>query len=231
MINNYSKNNHCKCGKAICNDSDHCKKCSQTGELNHQFTSGITVTKHYCSKCKTGITGRGKTGLCTECQYEAITGKHTSEWRGEYPKCECGKVLSSYEATRCKICSNKARIGQPRLVDMSGDKNPMFGVHRFGAKNPNWIDGRSFLPYPPDFNDELKEQIRKRDNYICQNCGMTEEEHIIVFGQVLHIHHIDYNKENCAKENLVTVCGSCNTRANANRSYWIEFYQQKVKIS
>jgi len=57
---------------------------------------------------------------------------------------------------------------------------------------------------------------------------MTEEEHLIVFGKVLTIHHIDYNKQNCKENNLITLCGSCNTRANFNRSYWVDFYKQKV---
>ena len=50
----------------------------------------------------------------------------------------------------------------------------------------------------------------------------------IVFGQVLHVHHIDYNKQNCNKNNLITVCMSCNTRANYNRPHWQEYYDNKV---
>jgi hypothetical protein len=97
-----------------------------------------------------------------------------------------------------------------------------------GINNPNYINGEGNFPYPLEFNDELKEQIRKRDNYICQNCGMTEEEHLIVKGQILSIHHIDYNKDNCKETNLITVCDSCNTRANFNRDYWLDFYSNKL---
>ena len=56
---------------------------------------------------------------------------------------------------------------------------------------------------------------------------MTEEEHLIVIGRVLHIHHIDYNKNNCSHINLITLCSSCNTRANYNKSYWKNFYENK----
>ena len=102
-------------------------------------------------------------------------------------------------------------------------------ANKMGENNPNWKNGISFEPYNLNFNEQLKESIRKRDNYTCQNCGMTEEEHLIVYGQVLHVHHIDYDKTNCKESNLVSTCNSCNTRANSNRSYWQEFYTDKIK--
>jgi len=98
-----------------------------------------------------------------------------------------------------------------------------------GSKNPNYIDGRSYaVAYPSKFNDALKEKVRKRDNYTCKNCSMTEEEHLVVFGTNLHIHHIDYIKEHCKEDNLITLCNGCNSRANYNRSYWQTFFQNKI---
>jgi len=95
--------------------------------------------------------------------------------------------------------------------------------------NGNWLGGVSNLPYAFEFNGILKESIRYRDSYICQNCGMTEEEHLISLGYNLVIHHIDYNKQNCEEDNLITLCNQCNIRANFNRSYWQEFYTNKVE--
>jgi len=97
-----------------------------------------------------------------------------------------------------------------------------------GKNNPRYIDGRDLLPYPSEFNQYLKDKIRKRDNYTCQNCAMTEEEHMIVLGTNLHTHHIDYIKENCNENNLITLCNCCNTRANYNRSYWQSFFTNKI---
>jgi hypothetical protein len=91
-----------------------------------------------------------------------------------------------------------------------------------------WQGGKSFEPYTPEFNDSLKLIIRNRDNYKCQNCGMTEEEHVTVYGTVLHVHHIDYIKTNCTEENLISTCNNCNLRANYNRPYWQEFYTDKI---
>ena len=120
------------------------------------------------------------------------------------PKCiNCDKELSDYRAKRCSHCS------------------------KIGKNNNNFIDGTSGI-YPLKFNNQLKEFIRNRDNYQCQNCSMTEEEHLIVVGKVLAVHHIDYDKENCNEYNLITLCDSCNIRSNYNRNYWQEVYTNKI---
>lgn len=120
---------------------------------------------------------------------------------------DCGKEISFtsyYGLGRCKSCSKKGKL------------------------NNEFINGSSYEKYPSEFNDNLKESVRKRDDYICQNCGMTEEEHLIVYGRVIHVHHIDYNKKNNIKNNLITLCQGCNLRANCNRNYWQEFYTKKL---
>ncbi len=88
-------------------------------------------------------------------------------------------------------------------------------------KHPNWKGGLSYLPYCFKFNKELKEEIRERDNRICQLCGKTEEEN----GRKLDVHHIHYDKENCYPD-LITLCNSCNIKANFNRDYWINVYMK-----
>lgn len=100
-------------------------------------------------------------------------------------------------------------------------------------KHPNWQGGISKLPYSFQFDKELKEKIRKRDNYQCQNkeCNMTEEEHLIVYGHSLLIHHIDYNKQNCKENNLITLCRQCNSRVNFNKNYWINYFDKKIEVS
>jgi 5-methylcytosine-specific restriction endonuclease McrA len=51
-------------------------------------------------------------------------------------------------------------------------------------------------------------------------CGIKEEKHY----RKLDIHHIDYNKKNCKKNNLVTLCQSCHSKAGVNRDYWYAYY-------
>lgn len=119
---------------------------------------------------------------------------------------DCGKKLGDHRSTRCQKCAYKMEL------------------------HHNWQNGLSFLPYTSQFNDELKEKIRRRDNYICQLCGVINEEHILIYGYDLVIHHIDYIKENCEENNLLALCNQCNLRVNFNRAYWTDFFKKKLKI-
>lgn len=91
-------------------------------------------------------------------------------------------------------------------------------------KNPNWKNGISFEPYGIEFNELLKSRIRKRDEYICQfpTCDLIQNN------RKHSIHHIDYNKQNNSEYNLITLCDKHHNRTNGNRSYWIQYFQQKI---
>ena len=91
----------------------------------------------------------------------------------------------------------------------------------------NWVGGKSFEPYSTKFNGSLKRRIRERDSYKCQNCGLLEKDH----WEKLAIHHIDYNKENCKSDNLITLCRKCNTIANFDRKKWKRYYRNKLAIA
>ncbi len=108
---------------------------------------------------------------------------------------DCGKELSGYQAKRCRSCCNS------------------------GENNPSYIDGLS-REYPSEFNEELKESIRKRDNYTCQLCGKSGK----------CVHHIDYDKENCKEENLLTLCIGCNVKVNYNREYWKNYFSSVILV-
>jgi len=106
-------------------------------------------------------------------------------------------------------------------ADFSGDKNPNYGATwMVGDGNPNWLGGISDNGYSWKFNEELKESIRKRDDNKCKECGLNKEDHYLRYNENLHVHHIDYNKENCDKHNLITLCLKCNISANYNREQW-----------
>lgn len=103
-----------------------------------------------------------------------------------------------------------------------GENNSMY--NRLGENAPSWRGGLSFEPYTPEFNRQLKELIRQRDGYKCQLCGMPEIENI----KKLTVHHIDYVKKNCLPSNLTALCRSCNSKVNADRDYWEEYFKDKI---
>ena len=93
-------------------------------------------------------------------------------------------------------------------------------------KNPNWKDGISFEPYTTDWTEDLKESIRKRDDYVCQICGIHQDE-LKGFNRKLDVHHIDYNKKNLNPKNLISLCRSCHMKTNHNREYWIKYFNKQ----
>lgn len=93
-----------------------------------------------------------------------------------------------------------------------------------GENHPMWKGGISCEPYCDVWADkEYKESIKERDNYECQNedCWKTSKK--------LCLHHINYVKKDCRPINLITVCQSCNSRANKNKDFWKKYYRRKVK--
>ena len=93
-----------------------------------------------------------------------------------------------------------------------------------GEEHPHWNDGSSFEPYGIEFNKSLKEQIRKRDGYVCQCCGISEEE----LGCALSVHHIDYDKMNNEENNLISLCNSCHAYTNHNRDVWKTYFENII---
>ena len=59
--------------------------------------------------------------------------------------------------------------------------------------------------YPSEWTSELKEEIRVRDNRQCQRCHTDETE----LRRKLDVHHIDGDKQNCQRDNLISLCQSC----------------------
>jgi 5-methylcytosine-specific restriction endonuclease McrA len=84
----------------------------------------------------------------------------------------------------------------------------------FAAENnPNWQGG--YEPYyGPDWHQQRR-LARKRDNYTCQRCGITEEK----LGRQLDVHHkipfrefgIDNYLNANQLANLISLCFTCHT--------------------
>jgi len=89
-------------------------------------------------------------------------------------------------------------------------------------KNSMWKGGLSFEPYGIEFNNQLKEQIRKRDKQ-CQLCNKKKNR------RKFCVHHIDYNKKNNNPKNLITLCDKCHSITNSNREFWITFFKKKMR--
>ena len=144
------------------------------------------------------------------------------------------------EETRKKISEKaKTRIPSKKVLQIlrtnwigrkhSEETKKKMSEWQRGEKSPKWLGGISFEKYPQEFNKELKEYIRERDNYICKLCGKNEEVELKFRNRKLAIHHIDYNKRNCSEYNLITTCSTCNPMVNFSREYWTNLFKIIVK--
>jgi 5-methylcytosine-specific restriction endonuclease McrA len=59
--------------------------------------------------------------------------------------------------------------------------------------------------YPANW-PEIAEQVKEEAGWCCEHC---DHPHEVETGYVLTVHHLDDDKANCARENLVALCQRC----------------------
>jgi hypothetical protein len=197
--------------------------------------------KDYHSFCGCGkLLSRPDAKMCKECYIETFKGETNpfvkTHGKAETVYCiDCG-IEIWYNSKQCWDCYAKTHKGEnhsfygkkhkPESIEkMSKAKKGKFA----GDKHPNWQEGISKLPYSFEFTPALKKEIIERDNYKCQYCEITQEEHFEKYNRDILIHHIDYNKDNCDKINLMALCSKCNSMVNYNRDYWYAYFTYKIE--
>lgn len=153
--------------------------------------------------------------------------RHSKETKNKLSLLRKGKTHT--EETKRKISFAVSGENSPNF-GKRGENSHLFGIKRsketrkktslakMGEKSPSWLGGINYIPYGPGNTGKLKEQIRFRDNYTCQECAKVWEIGKIKFD----VHHIDYNKCNHNPWNRITLCNSCHRKTNFNREYWKE---------
>jgi len=200
----------------------------------------MLLEKITCRVCEKEITKYSKSGLCSSC-----SAKERNKNPENNPNFKDGRSLKKYycidcnkeinwqtwfEGNKvCRSCASRIQLKNNNHLlgfDKSGKNNPMFGIHRFGKDNPNYKENKEFRSYPLGWNNTYKEQIRFRDNYTCQNCGVPEIECKVK----LHVHHIDYCKTNLDPNNLVSLCHNCHAKTTVSKpekiKFWVEYYKR-----
>ena len=143
---------------------------------------------------------------------------------------DCGiEVTSGAGTTRCMSCAITVVNADPKRQQSQSEsmKNTWkrggfdhvdwseLNSRRTRENHYNWQGGISFEPYGPGFNEELREQIRQRENRKCFICWLPNRN-----GNALSVHHVDYDKTNHDPSNLCALCTGCHNVTNFNREYW-----------
>lgn len=139
---------------------------------------------------------RNKAGI----RYGRLIAKEvaSTDWNGHHwvtfwlCKCDCGNETivrgNHLQSGTTKSCGCLHK----EIVTALGKEN-------IGELSNNYVDGKSCGKYTRE-NHELKDTIRLRDNYTCQECGKTQEELKNNYHKKLDVHHIDNNETNNIKK-------------------------------
>lgn len=125
-------------------------------------------------------------------------------------KCNCGKKTivrgGNLQSRNVKSCGCFQR-----------EKASEMCSKRIGKNHPNYTNG-SRCGEATKIILKLKEKIRKRDNYICQECRMTQKQNLMKYNRILDVHHIDGDDTNNVEENMITLCLGCHLEKRKGNS-------------
>jgi hypothetical protein len=117
--------------------------------------------------------------------------------------------------------SHRSNLSMSHIgYQMPDEQKRKIGDSHLGEKHWNWQGGKSFEPYPLGWTTTFKEQIRYRDGYRCQICGIPEVE----TGRKCDVHHKDYVKNNIDPNNLICLCRQCHHKTNYKRESWLDYF-------
>lgn len=183
-----------------------CSRFCQSKGCNRSDIKKITQ----CIICKNDFKHYGERILCgKKCQSAYLSqirvGENNPFWKGS----------KKFILQRCKECNAEFSYEKG-----GNHREKQFCSHecwnKFQLGKNKALDGPTFYEkiYSQDFI-KIKPIIKERDNFRCCLCGLSQNDKI-----KLHIHHIDYDKNNNTEDNLITLCQTCHMLTNFERTFW-----------
>jgi len=167
--------------------------------------------------------------------------KHTKETKEKMKKSWTSERRKKHaETSKMNAIGRKASDETRRKMreQRIGEKNSFYGkkhtketLNRISGENAvNWRGGISFEPYGKEFNNHLREQIRQRDQYRCQQCFRHQSELRTKKNnpRKLDIHHINFIKTDNNPQNLISLCLNCHNQTQFNREQWTRYFQDRI---
>ena len=164
-------------------ETKRCRKCfgkHNQGKNNPNYIDGRAISNN-CQQCNEKIKNK-YAFLCGDCYIKTMKKeRHPNYKHGETLKkhycIDCKKEINYYTfmygQKRCRKCANRLKTG-------------------FGNKNPAWKGGITELHFwirSLNEMDKWRNEVFKRDNYICRKCGnkgYIEAHHKIHFAELLN---------------------------------------------
>lgn len=160
-------------------------------------------------------------------------GECKAKWQSENMMNERNPVWVPRIMVKCDWC-NKPLERLPKRANETNFcnrdcQNSYHSDRMLGDKNPAYEHGNALEPYGVEFNDKLKDRIRRRDCFTCQFCERTEFENLRKYRRKLNVHHIDYDKKNNGERNLISLCQACHSPTHSDREFWQAHYEARIK--
>ena len=138
--------------------------------------------------------------------------------------CKCGNEIK-YDSfrkgtRRCQTCYLKIIGKFNKGIKFSNERKSKMSL-AFGGTGIPYEN----TDYPKKFYS-IREEIRFRDRYKCQVCGCFQLEN----KKQLDVHHIDYDKQNCKENNLISLCPKCHRKTNGSRNFWNRYFNFLIKV-
>jgi len=149
--------------------------------------------------------------------------KLTKEHREKISKGSKGKKLSEEHKQKLSKTKKGIRRTPEEKAKISRTLTGRKLCRRSGTGHWNWQGGISKQGYCDAWTDkEYKKTIIERDGK-CRNPECWNKD------CKLSVHHINYDKEDCHPSNLITLCLSCNSRANFNKEKWEKLFGKIIQ--
>ncbi len=144
-----------------------------------------------CVKCGSDE-GRGKQSICRKC------------WRRQNDKKNAKKIKRQALARRVKNPERYAEYAKK------------WKENNLERAKELWAESKDRKRFGGN-----TQKVLERDNFQCQECGMNQEQHFILYNKSLAIHHIDGNGiysevKNNNLDNLITLCYRCHMLIHKN---------------
>lgn len=138
------------------------------------------------------------------------------ECHGNWKK-QQGTIVVSCEVCDTEVTKNKAYAERCDYHFCSTDcQGAWYSENINGEDHPLWKGGGDVY-YGPNWLSQRRATV-ERDNYECQDCGLTREEHYEQYGSDLEVHHktpirtFEDTSDANQLANLITVCMNCHMK-------------------
>ena len=209
----------CECGCG--NELDFTK-----GRKNKKFLKGHAIKKeNIASKFRIGVEPWNKGVSRTDEEKQKMSdGQKRSYSSGKRKKYT---ITPEHKEKLIKSTKNKTNDHINKIVK-NRENNPNYSLTKKSISNTLkrkykngeikssfYIDGRyinnpnsHYNLYNGEFTENLKLQVRTRDNWICQLCNKKNST---------SCHHIDEDKTNNVIDNLIILCNSCHSKYHSSK--------------